>query len=445
MLLVRQGLRHIWRSCSGRSHCLRYSSSLASDRYDAVIVGGGMIGSAAAVVLGLEDKLETKKILILDQSTVRPSYQPNSEYNLRVINLTVGNCEFLDKIGAWDKIRAMRYHSYDQIICWERHSNQTISFEENPMGFIIENNVLELALLEIAENLHNVEVLKGVKVNEVSFPTDGSSITLNVNDAQEIKADLVLGADGSNSFVRKAMDVPKISWPYDQRATVCVLQSDSTSFDHIAFQRFLGTGPIALLPLGKGLFSLIWSCKTNVAKELDALNDEEFVDRVNNALQRPSSISSAVAAIENIFQQVGFKDEPPATPTLTKLIGKRASYPLGFMASSRIVAPRTVIIGDAAQRVHPLAGQGANIGFRDVQRLCAEIRNSTADLGDVSVLNSYETKTQRFNGPMLGFLDGMNKLYSNSFEPLVFTRNIGLHIVNQFDFMKKMFVSNARS
>jgi len=427
--------------------CARFSVVHPSVSYDVVIVGGGLIGNAAAVALALEERLENKKILLLDQSEREPSFEPEKGYNLRVINLTVGNQEFLDRIGVWDKIKEMRCHSYNKIYNWESNSNHTISFKADPMGHIVENNVIETGLLDIARNLHNVDIRRGEAVSEIKLPLEESKeqVTVGLASGEVVETNLLIGADGANSYVRKVLDTPVLSWMYDQQGIVCTLKSPCLDKEDVAYQRFLPSGPIALLPLGGGLFSLVWSCKSNIANELMTLSDEEFVARANNALQKKAVVPPAVAAMETVSDYMGLLEYPPQTPLITEIEGPRAKFPLGFSNSARYIGPRTALLGDAAHRVHPLAGQGANIGFRGVQQLVKNIsENPDREIGDYRVLNSFESELQRQVTPMLCFIDGMYKLYSTSLDPIVAARSYGLGLVNQLPFLKNSMLDRAR-
>ena len=414
--------------------------------YDVVVVGGGLVGNAAAVALALEETFENKSILLLDQTVKEPDFKPNEGFNLRVINLTVGNQKFLDRLGVWEKILSMRSHQYDKIYCWESNSNHTISFTDSPMGYIVENNVIETGLLQIGSNLHNLQIRRGEQVTDIKLPLQGERATISLESGELFDTDLIIGADGANSLVRQTMDSPVTSWMYNQQGIVCTLQSADSNQDNVAFQRFLPSGPIALLPLGNGMFSLVWSCKSIIANELMGLPEDDFVARVNNALQREANVPPLVAAMETVSEYFNVLEEPPETPVITALDGARAKFPLGFSNSSRYVGPRAALVGDSAHRVHPLAGQGANIGFRGVQQLVQSIADHPeVRVGDYNVLNSYESSLQRQVTPMLCFIDGMNKLYTSSFGPLVAARSYGLGVINQFPGVKKLFLDSARS
>ena len=168
-------------------------------------------------------------------------------------------------------------------------------------------------LLEIARNLHNVEIRRGEQVSHINLPLEQTTqqVTLNLASGDVIETDLLIGADGANSIVRKTLDVPVVSWMYDQQGIVCTLKSPCTDKADVAYQRFLTSGPIALLPLGEGLFSLVWSCKSAIANELMSLCDEEFMARANNALQKSAAVPPAVAAMETVSDYMGMLEYPP--------------------------------------------------------------------------------------------------------------------------------------
>ena len=243
------------------------------------------------------------------------------------------------------------------------------------------------------------------------------------------------------------MDVPVVSWQYGQHGVVCVLQGDpATSPMDTAYQRFLPGGPIALLPLGSDLYSLVWSCSSAMAQELTEMEGGEFVARVNAALHSEPRVSGVVAAMDNVWEGLGLLHETPHSPNITELVGPRAKFPLGFSNSARYVGPRVALVGDAAHRVHPLAGQGANIGYRGVRELASAIeRSPDLDIGDYRVLNRYETAQQRLAVPMLAFIDMLQRLYGMSAEPVVAARSKGVGIVNLMRPLKNVFMEGARS
>jgi len=407
-----------------------------------------MIGNSAAVALGLEEHLEDKSILILDQASHAPTFTPDAGYNLRVINLTMGNQKFFDQCGVWDSVKEMRYHSYSDIAMWESSSSSAISFNKDNMGYIVENNVVDVALHEMLSNLDNVSVRNGVSVSKIVLPSEEpqDKVRIELESGEEYSCDLLIGADGANSLVRRTLNCPTMAWDYNMEGIVCTLKSSDVTKDFIAYQRFLPTGPIALLPLGGEYFSLVWSCKKYLAKELSALDDTEFVERVNNAFHKDPHVSTLTDIVESISSFTGLQEYPRETPFMTCVEGPRAKFPLGFMHSSRYIGPRTVLLGDASHRVLPLAGQGANIGFRGVQILANEIKRKYAgDVGDHEILANFETKAQREAAPMLGFIEGIDKLYSSNFAPIVAARNLGITLVNNCGPLKEGFVDIGRS
>lgn len=434
--------------CTRHLPSLQHSLRHASTHCDVIIVGGGMIGNTAAVALGLEEHLEDKNILILDQATHRPVYTPDAGYNLRVINLTVGNQKFLNQCGVWDSVKQMRYHTYSDIAMWEGSSSSAISFTADPMGFIVENNVIDCALHDMIDRLDNVSVRNGAGVSKIVLPGENPQdrVRVELESGEEYECDLLIGADGANSLVRKTLNCPTMAWNHNMDGIVCTLKSSDLTKDFIAYQRFLPTGPIALLPLGGEYFSLVWSCKKYLANELSALSDTEFVERVNNAFHKDPHNSTLTDIVESISSFTGLQESPRETPFVTSVDGARAKFPLGFMQSSRYIGPRTVLLGDASHRVLPLAGQGANIGFREVQILAIELRRKYAgDVGDHEILANFETKAQREATPMLAFIEGIDKLYSSNFAPVVAARNLGITLVNNCGPLKDGFMDIGRS
>eukprot|EP00116_Pleurobrachia_bachei_P005254 sb/3465516/ len=390
--------------------------------------------------------MEGKSVLFLDEAAKEPApFDTSDPFNLRVINVTVGTQQ-----GVWSEVEKMRSHLYTKIQCWETRSRQAISFDADPMGYIVENNVLEEATNTVLSRAHNVETRRGERVAKLTLPQDdlGGLVSLDLESGESHTASLVVGADGANSMVRRTLDVPVVSWQYGQHGVVCVLQGDpGTSPMDTAYQRFLPGGPIALLPLGNGgLYSLVWSCSTAMAQELTEMEGEEFVSRVNAALHAEPRSSGVIAAMDNIWEELGLLHETPHSPNITELVGPRAKFPLGFSNSARYVGPRVALVGDAAHRVHPLAGQGANIGYRGVRELVNAIESSHGlDIGDYRVLNKYETKQQRLAVPMLVFIDAIQRLYGVSAEPVVALRSKGVGIINLMKPLKHVFMEGARS
>ncbi|CAH2257104.1 jg11952 [Pararge aegeria aegeria] len=205
---------------------------------------------------------------------------------------------------------------------------------------------------------------------------------------------LKIGADGANSKVREAMGVQYISWNYDQMGIVATLHLAEESENTTAWQRFLPTGPVALLPLDSKRSSLVWSMTKAQSKELLSLPEESFVDALNDALwkeyPRSSAVDACVSWVGSVLKQVGLPDGaqrqlPPSVRAIAP--GSRAAFPLGFGHSTKYVAPGVALIGDAAHRVHPLAGQGVNLGFGDIKDLTQFLSDALYTGLDLKIVN----------------------------------------------------------
>ncbi|KAJ4436626.1 hypothetical protein ANN_16757 [Periplaneta americana] len=255
-----------------------------------------------------------------------------------------------------------------------------------------------------------------------------------------------IGADGANSQVRKAMNVQYLSWNYHQMGIVATLKLSEPTENVVAWQRFLPTGPIALLPLTDELSSLVWSTSIQQAKELLRLSDESFVDALNDALwkkyPRDKVVDIATQKLNEILESMFLSSNAvrqlhPSIASVEE--GSRAAFPLGFGHSTRYVSKGVVLVGDAAHRVHPLAGQGVNLGFGDVQclsdLLCEAVFNGST-LGNMAHLRKYETLRQRHNVPTMLAVDGLQKLYGTTLTPVVVLRSLGLQLTHALNPVK---------
>ncbi|RVE47474.1 hypothetical protein evm_007885 [Chilo suppressalis] len=249
-----------------------------------------------------------------------------------------------------------------------------------------------------------------------------------------------IGADGANSAVRKAMGVQYLSWNYDQMGVVATLHLAEETENTTAWQRWLPTGPVALLPLDNSRSSLVWSVWQDEAKRLLKLSDEEFVDAVNDALwkqyPRSKGVEACVSWMSSCLRKAGLPDGavrqlPPSVRHITA--GSRAAFPLGFGHSVRYIAPGVALVGDAAHRVHPLAGQGVNLGFGDVKDLTdllADAIYTGYEITHHSWLEKYESSRQRHNVPTQIAVDALHRLYTVDLPPIVLARSLGLQLTN---------------
>lgn len=263
---------------------------------------------------------------------------------------------------------------------------------------------------------------------------------------------LQVGADGANSIVRQNMNVNNFALSYNQMGVVATLEinADEASGNSVAWQRFLPTGPVALLPLTDNLSSLVWSTTVEHAKELLRMEPEMFIDALNDAYfksyKQNSFVSSILKATEGVLpmNRNQIQQFPPKVLKLQE--GSRAAFPLGFGHASSYVCGGAALIGDAAHRVHPLAGQGVNLGFGDVVALTevlAEAIYNGSSLDNLQYLMKYEKQCLKTNVPILVGVHTLQNLYCTDFPPVVLARSLGLKITNNFNPIKQFFMNKA--
>ncbi|HET7921922.1 MAG TPA: UbiH/UbiF/VisC/COQ6 family ubiquinone biosynthesis hydroxylase [Gammaproteobacteria bacterium] len=385
--------------------------------FDLVIVGAGAVGSALACALrdsGLD-------IALLDAR--RPEkFVPEAELDLRVFALSQASIRILGALGAWQTIRAARVAPYREMQVWDAGGAGRLHFDcadvgEPWLGCIVENRLIQSALWQSLESAHAVTLLAPASLKQLQTDADGVRFTLD--SGRHGRARLLVAADGAASATRQLLGIGTHGWSYDQRAIVAHLNVEKPHRD-TAWQRFLPGGPLALLPLADGRVSLVWSADTARAQALEALDDAAFNAAVGTAS-------------EHVLGRV--------TGTT-----RRAGFPLQLMHAARYSGPRCVLIGDAAHVVHPLAGQGVNLGLLDAAVLAETLMQAMTqqrDLGDPGVLRRYERARKADTLLMMYALDGLKRLFSNDNAMLARLRNDGMRAVDRFTPLKSVFVRRA--
>uniref|UniRef100_A0A1B0CV72 Ubiquinone biosynthesis monooxygenase COQ6, mitochondrial n=1 Tax=Lutzomyia longipalpis TaxID=7200 RepID=A0A1B0CV72_LUTLO len=399
------------------------------NHYDVVIVGGGMVGTVLASSLGNNEQL-------LQQS-------------LRLNHNTI---DLLSTIGAWNHISSVRYKEIKEMQVWDAMSDAFITFnnQEQELAYIVENDLIVDAALKTLENIQNVRIEYNSSIEECSLPAGNEMLTaVTLKDGRRITCNLLVGADGAKSLVRRTMNVNTFEMPYDQFGIVATLEVDTSDGNTTAWQRFLPTGPVALLPLTEHLSSLVWTTASDEAKKLLKLQPEEFVRELNEAYLRNYCDSNVATALDSLKKFI----LPPSTqsrknpPKVTKVLdNSRAAFPLGFSHASSYAKNGVVLIGDAAHRTHPLAGQGVNLGFGDVKCLTDCIDSAVcngAHPGDLGYLLRYERERLSRNVPIMVGTHGIQKLYDTNLLPVVLLRSIGLQVTHSVPFLKKIFMDRA--
>ncbi len=388
------------------------------DNYDVIIVGGGIIGSSMACALG---QIGFKTALI-DANEPQVNW-PYDGFDNRVSAITIASQRLFKSLNAWPLIKARRISPYLEMHVWDKNSFGEIHFDcantgQNYLGYIIENKVILGGLLAQLSNLEKVTYLKPIRCHSLNINPQVAKLELT--NGQHLTAPLIIGADGAHSWVRQQQNIDCTGWQYQQQGIVCTVTTQH-HHQHTAWQRFLPHGPLALLPLSDGHCSVVWSNTSSEAKQLLALTDPQFIQAIQAAL--------GDSPLGNI-----------------KTMTQRAAFPLRFQHANQYTKSRLALIGDAAHTVHPLAGQGANLGLLDVAQLAETIfhaRQKRWDIGSSIVLRKYERARKGDNLIMMSTVDGLKRLFGNSAKPLSLIRNLGLNLTNATPLVKNRLLKHA--
>lgn len=383
-----------------------------SREFDILIAGAGMVGLTSALLLAQCDKHRQLNILVVDAGPL-PSFEPGPDVSLRVSAIASGTTEIFERAGVWQTIANTRACPYRDMKVWDAAGSvegpETLCFEAAEfampqLGFIVENVLIQDALLA---------ALESTRVS-VSFDTPLSSVkkcgaryAVELSDGRTLLPELLIGADGAASFVRNSAGIGVKKWQYAQSAFVTHLRPEFNHRD-TAWQRFHPDGPVALLPLSDGRVSTVWTTT-------------------------PAQAAMLMSAPEHEVEAL-LTDASDAVLGLLTAAGPRGSFPLKSQHADRYVLEGLALVGDAAHAVHPLAGQGANLGLADAAALAREIgRAMAAGLhpGDLPILRRYERDRKSANKTMLYFIDGLNRLFSNQSSTLSRLRGAGMALFNR--------------
>lgn len=375
-----------------------------TSHYDIVIVGGGMVGASLACALGNSPF----KVALLDQR-VAPA-PPAEGFDVRVSAITLASRALFENLGAWNLMVRRRVCPVERMHIWDESGSGSITFDaaeiaEPCLAYIIENSVIHTALLERLQQFTNVHLLCPVVPQVIELA--GEQANVGLQDGRQLVARLVVGADGADSLVRRVAGIDTQRLDLGQTGVVATVVTERPH-ENMARQRFLRTGPLAFLPLADAhSCSLVWSAESALAAELVALEPDAFIARLQAAFGDRLGSIRAVSA--------------------------RAAFPLALGHSRAYCAPRAALIGDAAHTVHPLAGQGVNLGFLDAASLAEvllEAQQARRDIGDVAVLRRYERWRKGENLGMVSVTGGFRYLFSNQLPGLSPLRSLGLDLVD---------------
>lgn len=381
-------------------------------RYDIVIAGAGMVGLTVANLLAQSEYRDAFNITIIDANE-RPLFDEEADVSLRVSAVAAGSSTLLQRVGVWSGILARRTCPFRKMKVWDACRDpdgpealdfDAAEFAVPQLGFIVENVLIQDTLVR---RLDDFDATARFTTTISAIEESAGRYSVRLESGESLRADLLIGADGASSFVRTQSGITVKSWHYEQKAFVTHLAAEK-SHDSTAWQRFTGTGPIGLLPLHDGRVSTVWSTTPDIAEIALKASDEE--------LSTMLTVASA-AALGKL------------TPA-----GPRGAFQLRAQHANQYVLPGLALLGDAAHAVHPLAGQGANLGFADAAELVSVIEAALAadeNPGDLPVLRRFERARKRDNLTMLYFVDGLNRLFSNDSTQMAELRGAGMRIFNR--------------
>lgn len=381
--------------------------------FDVVIIGGGLVGASLAAAL-------KKSGLTLGLLESNPPAQNSTGWDSRIYAISPGNAEFLHDCGAWQHLDMTRVQPVAamQIFGDDRAELDFSAYQIGApeLNFILENRLLQQALWQQLQEQDNLTLFQPSRCTQIAWGTDFAELTLN--DGQVLRSKLIVGADGPDSWVRQQAGIAAAPSLYQQHGVVANFIAEKPHRG-IAFQWFQPDGILALLPLPQQMVSMVWSVSPEKSAALLAMSAEELCSIVATAAH----------------QQLG----------KLSLITPPAAFPLRLLNLPHIVAPRLALIGDAAHNVHPLAGQGVNLGFRDARELAHILisRGAPSDCGDMHLLRRYERARQEDIVSMQLTTDALKRLFNNSNPILRSLRNLGLNITNQIAPLKKILARHA--
>ena len=385
---------------------------------DVIIVGAGMAGLTLANLLAKQGK----SLAVIDR-VLPPEFDCKEPYDVRVTAVSPGSKAIFEHIGVWADVQAKRISAFDSMVVWDEASRAKIHFSATEvrqpiLGYIAENRAIQSSLYEPLRGASDVHWCVPGSVTDIVHRDDVIEVILE--NEQVLRAKLLVGADGSRSGIRGLAGISYAEKPYQQQGIVANVQ---TEFSHqrTAWQRFLKTGPLALLPIGDDKenreCSIVWSADHGYAERLMQMGKEEFSREITRAS------NSRLGNIE--------------------LMSERVSFPLISGQAKDLVKPRIALVGDAAHTLHPLAGQGANLGLTDVAVLADVLENTERDTGSTRVLRKYERARAGEIQVMQFSMDAFVAVFGSSSKHVVAARSIALNTAERTPAMKRFFMEHA--
>ena len=384
---------------------------------DVVILGAGVVGLTLANLLAQNNAL---KITLIEAKPLDFSWD-TVDYDLRCSAITHASQNVFKHLGIWEQIIAERSGVYDRMQVWSHQDNSVLNFSASDvsateLGHIIENRVLQRALWDKVKGSSNVNIVYG-ETTKIEASKDTNHLYLA---DLCIHSKLIIGADGANSWLRRVARLGEYTWDYTQTALVATIRS-KLPHHRTARQCFTLDGPLAFLPLeDSNLCSIVWSANPEKIAHLMQCNEQEFC---------------RLLAVD-FEHKLG----------VLELCGKRACFPLRMLHAKKYIAERIVLIGDAVHVVHPLAGQGMNLGIMDAAAL-AEVINQACidnkDIGKTAVLRKYERWRKGHNLSVIAITDAIKRGFEIQNSLFQYLRGYGMRLTNEFGFGRQLMISIA--
>ena len=400
------------------------------EAYQVVIVGGGMVGSALAAALVNTD---------INIALIEPNTAPQppltdlsskklacAEFDTRVSAITAESETLLTRLGVWGLISEQRKSPYQGMTVWDAEGTGEVNFNANELhvpylGTIVENREIVWALQQLVEQASNITIIRDT-VSHIDNQDEQGLTPIFLASGQALNTELLVGADGALSRVKQWGEFATSEWDYEHQALVATIELEQ-SHQLTAWQRFRPEGPLALLPLAAEndkTCSIVWSTNEEECQQLLALDDDAFCQQLGLAFEH------RLGQIVNV--------------------GPRAAFPLRQRHAKNYVVAGIALVGDAAHTIHPLAGQGVNLGFKDVAALSEELLRANKvgmPLGELSLLQRYQRRRQGDNLLMMAAMEGFKRLFAAEQPMIRLLRNQGMRLFNRASAIKQHVVMQA--
>ena len=410
-------------------------SNTQPKEFDVVIAGAGMVGASLACLLAessLSIALVDRKRLVQGKDSDSPKLH-SDKFDPRVSAISQASQQLFRQLGVWEDMNAVRVCNYNAMQVWDAEGTGSIDFSaeqinQPELGSIVENSIIIAALHKRVAQLENVFSITPFSIEsfEQVEREDGLIVKLNADDGQAIRAPLIIAADGANSKLRALANFECREWDYEQHALVTTVRTQ-LPHNNTALQRFMETGPLAFLPLRSAteddtqhFCSIVWSMLPDQAERVMSLSEDEFN-------------SELAAALESKLGAIEWSD-------------KRFVFPLRQRHALDYVKESIVLVGDAAHTIHPLAGQGVNLGLLDAKALAEELQRGIEagrSVADPKVLLRYQRRRKGNNLSMMWLMEGFKRLFGQQDLSIRWLRNIGMNAVDKMTPIKNQLIRKA--